>query len=111
MAYGAFGGRLDHTQKNLSTLFSLGSKDSVHKLNLDKACVYFMNKSSMAFRVPKGTTKITFSENFEFRQGVGIIPSQETRVRTKGMKWDLGKAPWDKISMDTHISSSNERLG
>lgn len=63
----------------------------------------------MAFKVPSGHSKIHFSTNFEHMNYCGILPAIETNIKTSGLLWDLGEAPWDKTSMTTQISSSNKR--
>ncbi|CDW77502.1 thiamin pyrophosphokinase 1 [Stylonychia lemnae] len=100
LVLGAFGGRLDHTMRNISYLLSLP----------ENIKAYFLDEYSMGFRVPKGKTEIKFSKKFEFTKGCGIIPAQTTRISTNGLKWNLGQAPWDVTSLDTQISTSNERV-
>eukprot|EP00347_Sterkiella_histriomuscorum_P000162 403376935 len=100
---GAFGGRLDQTMLNMSILFTQ---------MYDQSCpLYLCDEHTLAFKVPKGDTKILFSDKFESKQGIGLIPSQLTKIQSTGLKWDLGEEPFDKISMDLHISSSNARKG
>lgn len=99
VVYGAFGGRLDHTMRNLRALFYY------------QGPIVMMSEDSIAFKVPEGHTIVKHSKTFESLISCGILPASLTHIRTLGLRWNLGEAPWNKTSLETHISTSNERTG
>lgn len=96
VAYGAFGGRLDHLMANLNMAYRFDCFESF----------YLMSDESLAMLLSPGAHTIEVNRHVE-DGSCGLIPLGRSceRVLTAGLKWDLdGKRPLEFGSL---ISSSN----
>lgn len=86
---GAFGGRMDHTIYALHLLYKFHSE--IPEL-FREFQVYFMDKYSMIKLLLPGINHIIPSENFESKNGVGVIPLKEkSKIQSKGLLYEMGK--------------------
>lgn len=85
MIMGPFGGRLDHTLSNLSTLIKFSCEHPSFSL-----CM--ISKAAMVVPILPGKTMYLRAKGFEKDSGIGIIPAHGrcSYVKTTGLKWNLG---------------------
>ncbi|GMT17423.1 hypothetical protein PFISCL1PPCAC_8720 [Pristionchus fissidentatus] len=96
---GGLSGRLDHSFATLNSLL-LALSDN------PRAPVYVMDGDNIVFVVPKGTHRISLDRAL-LTDVCGFAPlcQYETRVTTRGFRWNLDDAP---LSFGGTISTSNE---
>ena len=99
VAYGAFGGRVDHLMANLNMAYAYPCFERF----------YLMSDESMATLLPPGSHHIEFNRDAE-DGSCGLIPLGRRceRVLTKGLKWNLdGERP---LEFGELISTSNQMV-
>ena len=112
LVIGAFGGRLDHTLKNISTLKKYTEMNESLLLN-GTYDMLFMDQHSTLLYLPAGENHISLSHTFDSDSGCGLFSFEEKKVdvETDGLEWNIG------VEHDTHYlrfgneeSSSNRTL-
>ncbi|GMR41185.1 hypothetical protein PMAYCL1PPCAC_11380, partial [Pristionchus mayeri] len=100
---GGLSGRLDHT---LATLHSLVQVSQQASGSSPSAPVYVLDGDNLVCVLPKGTHRYAL-DRAHLTDVVGIIPicQSETRVTTRGFRWNLENAP---LCFGSLISTSNE---
>ena len=92
-----FGGRLDHSLANLSSLYS----ECLERIN-----TYIVCSEAITFLLAKGTNIIYIDNDLLLGQYCGLFPlGNPAVVSTIGLKWDVSK---QLLKFGTFISSSNE---
>jgi thiamine pyrophosphokinase len=109
---GAFGGRLDHTLKNISTLKKY-TEINQSLLSNGTYDMLFMDQHSTLLYLPAGENKIHLSQTFDSDYGCGLFSFEEKKVEveTTGLEWNIGtKYATRYLRFGNEESSSNRTL-
>ena len=88
---GGVGGRLDHSLAHIHTLFEHASRQ-----------IYLISEESLAFLLEPNTEHVIYSDSLLLGPTCGLLPIgiNQAKVKTQGLKWDLGEFPLSlKISL------------
>lgn len=90
IAYGAFGGRIDHTLAAIHILSKFNADNYPEMKHTD---MILMDSNSIGMMLQPGENIIFPSAEYESPVGCGLIPigSDRCRVATTGYEWNLGK--------------------
>ncbi len=109
---GAFGGRLDHTLKNISTLKKY-TEINQNLLSNGSYDMLFMDQHSTLLYLPAGENKINLSQTFDSDCGCGLFSFEEKKVEveTTGLEWNIGaNYATQYLKFGNEESSSNRTL-
>jgi thiamine pyrophosphokinase len=112
LVMGAFGGRLDHTLKNISTLKKY-TEINQSLLSNGSYDMLFMDQYSTLLYLPAGENKISLSQSFDSDYGCGVFSFEEKQVEveTTGLEWNIGANYATKyLRFGNEESSSNRTL-
>ncbi|KAF8358549.1 hypothetical protein PRIPAC_93544 [Pristionchus pacificus] len=100
---GGLSGRLDHT---LATLHSLVQAHSLASGSTPSSPIYVLDGDNLMFCLAQGAHRFHL-DRAHLTDVCGIVPitQTETRVTTRGFRWNLDNKP---VSFGTLISTSNE---
>lgn len=97
---GGLSGRLDHTLATLHSIVQTNEKD------VSSTPIYVLDGDNLVCVLPKGSHRFAL-ERAHLTDVCGIVPicQTETRVTTRGFRWNLDNAP---LNFGSLISTSNE---
>lgn len=84
-----FGGRIDHTLGNISTLWSFQTEYP----SIWEACdILLLDEVSTMQLLPAGLNYIWPAIDVQARKGVGLVPlmGKCEKIKTQGLKWNIG---------------------